>query len=312
MAQTNEKTSETIVISGGTGLIGRHLVPQLSACGYRVILLSRKSAPSSDPGHIHWDPEHNIIDPARLESADYIIHLAGEPIAGKRWTRRQKEKIRNSRLQGTTLLLESIRWCVNKPRAFISASAVGYYGAASTSHLFSESDPPARDFLADVCREWEDAANEVEKLGVRTVKIRTGVVLSNTGGALEKMARPVRLGLGAILGKGDQHIPWVHIRDLCSIYVKAVKDVEMRGAYNAVAPQHVTNKEFMLSLARVLEKPIWLPALPASLLKLRFGEQANVLLKGSRISSEKITAAAYSFQFPTLEEALRDLLHKAR
>ena len=284
---------ETVLISGGTGLVGSHLSKMLRAKGYEVAVLSR-----SDPESVQ-----------AVETADYIIHLAGANIGARRWTARRKQQILDSRVKTAELILEHVA-ASKKPKlkAFISASATGYYGAVTTNKIFTEDDPAAPDFLGETCRLWEAAADRFPSLGARTVKIRTGVVLTDRGGALDKMSLPVKMGVGSAIGSGRQYLPWIHIDDLCGIYIKSVEDAGMEGAYNAVAPDHQTNHEFTQTLARVLKRPFWFPPVPAFVMKLLFGQMSDILLEGSRVSSDKIRSEGYQFLFPGLEEALKDLL----
>lgn len=284
---------ETVLISGGTGLVGSHLSKKLRTKGYEVAILSR-----SDPNSAQ-----------AIETADYIIHLAGANIGAKRWTARRKQQILDSRVKTTELMFEQVA-ASEKPKlkAFISASATGYYGAVTMDKIFTENDPAAPDFLGETCRLWETAADRFRSLGARTVRIRTGVVLTGRGGALAKMSMPVKLGIGSAIGSGRQYLPWIHIDDLCGIYIKAVEDAGMEGAYNAVAPDHRTNLDFTQTLARVLKKPFWFPSVPAFAMKLLFGQMSDILLEGSRVSSGKISRAGYQFLFPELEAALKDLL----
>lgn len=195
-------------------------------------------------------------------------------------------------------------------KAFISASAIGYYGSESSEKIFSEDDSPTKDFLGSTCEKWENSTKLFKEKEIRTVLIRTGVVLTSNGGALAKIKTPVDLGIASALGDGKQFLPWIHIDDLCNIYIKAIEDIEMTGPYNAVAPDHKTNKEFTHVLARVLKKPFWFPNVPAFTMKLIFGELSKILLEGSRVSSNKIRTAGYKFLFPKLEDALNDLLIK--
>lgn len=206
------------------------------------------------------------------------------------------------------MIFEKLKENTNQVKAFISASAIGYYGAISTEKVFSENDQPANDFLGETCRQWEQSADRFEELGIRVVKIRTGLVLAKHGGALAKMITPIKLGIGSAIGNGRQYLPWVHIEDLCDIYIKAIEDIQINGAYNAVAPDHKTNRDFAETLAHVLKKPLWFPNIPAILMKIIFGKMSVMLLKGSRVSSEKITNAGYKFKFPHIKEALVNLL----
>jgi hypothetical protein len=305
-----------ILISGGSGLIGKRLTKMLRDKGYDVSILSRKS-PDKKPGKnsegiriYEWDIEKQYVDPEAIHTADYIVHLAGENLMDKRWTEHQKKRIIDSRVKTADLLFRKISESQGKLKAFISASAVGYYGSVTSEHIFTENDPPNADFMGTVCREWEEAADQFSAPGIRVVKIRTSPVFAKEGGILRKLSLPVKLGIGAALGTGKQYFPWIHIDDLCSIYVKAIEDAEMKGAYNAAAPEHLTNKELMRTMAKVLHKPFWVPNIPGFLVKLFLGEMGDASLKGSRVSSKKIEAAGYRFLFPGAEESLRDALGK--
>lgn len=300
----------TILISGGSGLIGRHLCKKLKEKGYNVAILSRTKQPNnnSDIQIYTWNLDKKEIEKKALETADYIIHLAGANIWDKRWTTKRKQLIIDSRVKTGQLIFDKIKENKHKLKAFISASAVGYYGAITSDKIFSETDPPADDFLGETCRQWEQSADRFEELGVRTVKIRTAPVLTKQGGALAKMITPVKMGIGSAIGNGKQYLPWIHINDLCGIYIKAIEDMQMNGAYNAVAPDHRANEDFIRTLARVLKKPFWFPNIPAIAMKIIFGRMSEVVLKGSRVSSDKIRKAGYIFQFPDLENALTDLV----
>jgi uncharacterized protein len=298
---------DRVLISGGTGLIGKHLTAKLKEKGYNVALLSRNTGQKTGLQLYHWDPGKSEIDSGAISDADFIIHLAGANIGERRWTRERRKLILESRVKSGDLLLRSVTANNNKLKAFISASAVGYYGAITSDKIFYEEDPPSSDFLGETCLKWEQSADRFEEKGIRTIKIRTGVVLSSHGGALAKMIIPVKMGVGSAIGNGEQYMTWIHVEDLCNIYVKAIEDVKMRGAYNAAAPDHRTNKEFTKSLAQALRKPFWFPNIPAFALKILFGEMSDILLKGSRVSSEKLISEGYSFKFPDLENALNNL-----
>ncbi len=301
---------ETVLITGGTGLVGRNLSKSLKEKGYRVSILARKKLVVPGVLTYHWDVDRKEIEEGAIETADVIIHLAGANIGEKRWTAKRRRLISDSRTLSGELIFEKVSVSAHKPKVFISASAVGYYGAVTNKRIYSEEDPPQNDFVGNVCKSWEKAADKFETLGIRTVKIRTGVVLSKKGGALAKMSIPARMGIGSAMGSGKQYMPWIHIDDLCRIYVKAVGDVQMRGAFNAVAPEHTTNKDFMAKLSRALNRPFWFPGIPSFVLKLIFGKMSSMFLKGSRISSKKITQAGFQFKFPGLESALADIIKK--
>jgi len=299
-----------ILITGGTGLIGTHLGRKLQEQGHQVSLLSRSRGHGGPFAVYHWDPDRGELDEKALDQTDFIIHLAGVNIGGKRWSPERKQQILDSRVKSADLLYRAIEHSDRKPQAFISASAIGYYGAVTSETIFGESAPAHPDFLGRTCRVWEEAADRFEAMGIRTVKIRIGIVLAKHGGALSKLSLPVRLAVGAPIGSGLQYMPWIHIEDLCGIYMKAIEDPHMTGAYNAVAPEHLTNRELTKIIARVLKRPLWLPPIPAGIMKLLFGEMSAMLLHGSRVSSEKIRAAGYTFQYPDAATALGQLLAK--
>lgn len=305
---SNNKPS--ILITGGTGLVGTELCKKFAERGYRVACLLRSK--TKIPGIISysWDLGKGEIDREAIETADYIIHLAGANIGEKRWTAERKKLILDSRIKTAELIFAKCQEVKHNVKAFISASAVGYYGAITSERVFAEVDPPSNDFLGEVCRKWEESADNFKKLNIRSVQIRSGVVLTKRGGILSKLKIPVQMGIGSALGSGNQYLPWIHIDDLCGIYVKAVEDVHMQGAYNAVAPEHVTNKGIVEVLARVLKKPLWLPNVPTFILKLAFGEMSDILLKGSKASANKIIDDGYVFVYPDLKNALINLLRK--
>jgi uncharacterized protein (TIGR01777 family) len=298
---------ETVIITGGSGLIGKQLCRKLKEAGYNVALLSRKSSHNIDFAAFSWDPEKNEIDQNAISSADYIIHLAGAGIGDKRWTKKRRKIISDSRIKTGELIFKEVQKSGKKLKAFISASGIGYYGTITSDKIFTETDQPANDFLGEICRRWEQMADRFEESGIRTVKIRTGVVLSGSGGALGRIIPIVRMGIGSPLGSGKQYMPWIHIEDLCNIYVKAIEDKSLKGPYNAVSPEHITNKDLMRALTKVLRKPFFFPAVPSLTIKILFGKMSGILLDGSRVSADKIISAGYNFEFPDLESALENL-----
>ncbi|MEZ5198073.1 MAG: TIGR01777 family oxidoreductase [Bacteroidales bacterium] len=298
---------KSILITGGNGLIGKTLSRKLVEKGYRVSILSRSHQDITGIKSYTWNWEKQEIEKGAVENADIIIHLAGENVGTGRWTKTRKKQIIESRVKTAGLLLEQIKKTGKKPEAFISSSATGYYGSVTTNKIFSEEDSPANDFLGKVCQSWERASDEFQTMGIRTVKIRSGVVLSSKGGALPKMAGPIKSGFGAGLGNGKQYILWIHMDDLCEIYIKAIEDNTMKGAYNAVASSHITNKELTMQIAGVLKKPLWLPNVPAFIMKVMFGEMSRIILEGSRISNEKLLNTGFRFQYPEIEKALEDI-----
>ncbi len=293
-----------ILITGGSGLIGRHLRSKLEEKGYETAVLSRKKNSERDTKTHFWDPGNRVIEEGVIEKADYIIHLAGANISEKRWTKRIKQEILDSRVETAKFLFSKVSESKTRPRAFISASAVNYYGTLTSDKIFEEDDPPSENFLGTICQKWEQSALKFEELGMRTVILRTGVVISPAGGALKKMALPVKLGLGAPIGSGRQYFPWIHIEDLCNIFIKAIEDSKIEGAYNAVAPGHITNRDVMKALADAYNRPFWAPNVPAFVMKLLFGEMADILLTGSRISAARIMEAGYEFRYTAFRDAI--------
>lgn len=296
----------SILVTGGTGFIGNHLCNLLRSKGYNVLILSRNK--TNSPNTFYWNISENYIDPKAIELADYIVHLTGAGIADKRWTKKRKEELIDSRVKSTNLLFNKIKEFNPTLKGFISASGIGFYGAVTSSKIYSEKDSVGTDFLAEVCKVWESASSQFKSLNIRTVIFRTGIVLSKKGGAFEKMSQPIKLGFGSPIGTGNQYIPWIHIDDLCNMYVEAIENNELNGIYNAVAPEHITNKELTKKIANSLHKKIWLPHVPDFILRLIFGEMALILLEGSRISSNKIEKTGFQFKFPTIQKALQELI----
>lgn len=300
---------EKVLITGGDGLVGRHLTNKLLANGYEVAVLSRAQKQSKEISYYTWSVEQQTIDPRALENVTYIIHLAGAGIADKNWTKQRKREIISSRVDSAKLLYDQLPEN-HHVKAIISASGAGYYGAVTSDQIFTEEDESANDFLGDVCVQWEAAIDTFEKKNIRTVKLRTGLVLASSGGGLEKMVKPFKLGAGAAIGSGKQYLPWIHIDDLCEMYLFALQNDTVKGAYNAVAPNHITNREFSHALAKTLGKKLWMPNVPAVLLKLYLGEMANLLLEGSRVSSQKIQDQGFKFHYTEIEKALENSLKK--
>jgi uncharacterized protein len=298
----------SVLVSGGTGLIGRHLCKKLIELGYKVSILSRSSYSKTGIQTYLWNPHKQIIDREAILNADCIIHLAGDNIGSKRWTTAQKKKIFESRVNSADFLFNQFKKSGKKIESFISASAVGYYGIKTSDHIYTENDLPGDDFLAKTCIRWEESAKQFELLGARSVIIRTGVVLSGEGGVLEKTLLPFKLGLGATIGSGNQYMPWIHMDDLIGIYVKAVSDRQMAGEYNAVAPEITTHRQFVHELARSMGRKIRLPSIPAFIIKLALGEMSVIVTEGSRVSPKKILEQKYIFIYPTLEKALKSLI----
>ena len=294
-----------ILISGASGLIGSALKTALRERGDRVLSLTRRNA--RNDSEITWDPSSDTLDPTRLTNIDGVIHLAGENIASRRWSTAQKARIRDSRVRGTTLLAQTLASISPLPKVFISASAIGYYGNRKDEILTEESQP-GEGFLPDVSIAWENAAKLATEAGIRTVHPRIGVVLSPDGGALGKMLVPFKLGLGGIIGSGNQYMSWITLDDLISLFLFAIDDKSISGAINTVSPTPVTNREFTKTLGRVLSRPTIFP-LPAFAAKLALGEMADALLLAStRVTSSRLENTNFSFAHPHLEPALRHLL----
>ncbi len=295
-----------VLVSGGTGFIGRHLVKVLLEEGHEVSLLSRSEAsPIAGAGVSRWDPMREYIDASALEGVDAVVHLAGDSIAGGPWTAKKRRSIRESRLLSTRLLVDTFAKAKHRPRVFVCASGAGYYGDSGEDWVDEEA-APGKDFLSGVCREWENEAQRAEALGVRVVRVRTGTVLGQ-GGFLAPMKWPFRLGLGAVWGDGRQYMSWIHIHDLAGIYRHAILTDRLKGAVNAGSPNPVTNRAFSRALASTFHRPLLfrVPAFVVSLLVRDFGRE--LLLAGQRMRADKIRDAGFSFRFENIAEALDDI-----
>ena len=299
---------ENVLITGGSGLVGKYLTSLLLSEGYNVFHLSRTENQFGKVRVYRWSPGKGIIDPQIFAGIDYVVHLAGANIGEKRWTKKRKKEIVTSRVESACLLHKTIIENKIPLKAFISASAIGYYGSVTSDKIFNEEDPPGTDFLGTTCRLWEEGADLFQSSGIRTVKIRTAVVLERSDSALSKMMMPAKFGFLVQTGNGRQYMPWIHIADLCNIYLKAIQDQKISGAYNAVSPQHITHKEFVKTLAQVMGKPVFPIPVPGFILRAVMGEMSDVVLKGSRISSEKIILAGYEFVYPKADKALEEVL----
>lgn len=344
-------TMPNILITGGTGLIGTALSRMLLEKGYDVTLLSRKGSLSSgtsqsspmsafpaaspDPSSsqagsprpspfpstssaspvlriAHWDPRTLTIDDEAIRQANYIIHLAGAGVADKRWSKKRKKEIVESRTTTSALLVKALQEIPNKVEAVISASAIGWYGpdpAIPNLNPFEETAPADTDFLGETCRLWENSIAPVTAMGKRLVILRTGIVLSREGGALKEFKKPVKMGVAAILGSGKQIVSWIHMEDLCRLYIQAIQQREWTGIYNAVAPQHVNNKSLTLELAGRLKGKYFVPVfIPSFLLKIVLGEMSIEVLKSTTVSTKKTRIAGFQFLYPSIQSALAELL----
>jgi len=294
-----------VLVSGSTGLVGRALLREFEDEGHTVVRLVRR--PALHPGECAWDPEKGTIDEASLEGFDAVVHLAGENIASGRWTAARKARIRDSRVKGTALLSGALATCAKKPEVLVSASAIGYYANRGEEEV-NEDSPPGMGFLAEVCQNWEAAAQAARLAGIRVVHPRIGIVLSDQGGALAKMLPPFRLGLGGPFGAGRNYMSWVALDDLAGIVRFAIAHKNLSGPVNAVSPRPVSNFEFSRTLAKVLRRPAWL-SVPAPLVRVGLGEMGQaLLLDGAKILPGRLTENGYSFQYPDLESALRSLI----
>jgi len=296
-----------ILITGASGLVGSALIPLLTTAGHQITRLVR-SPPRSEQ-EIQWDPQTGMRNFARLEGLDAVIHLAGESIAAGRWTEEQKRRIRDSRVTGTQTLCTALTQLALPPKVLISASALGYYGDRGEEILY-EGSPPGRGFLPEVCIAWEEATKPAEKSGIRVVLLRIGIVLSPTGGALAKMLLPFKLGLGGVVGSGQQYMSWIALDDVIGAIAHALTTEALWGPVNCVAPNPVTNREFTKTLGHVLNRPTLFPV-PAFVLRLTLGEMANdLLLSGARLEPRRLLETQYRFHYPQLEGALRYVLGK--
>ena len=285
-----------VLLTGGTGFIGGRLRTRLEGTGHRVTVVSRGSS-----GDVTWEP--GAVSTA-VQASDAVIHLAGENVFARRWNARQKQTLRASRIDTTRLLAEAV--ADHTPRVFITASAVGYYGT-SAERRFVASDGPGDDFLARLCVDWEAARQPAMDAGVRTATVRIGVVQDLGDGALQKMLLPFKLGLGGPVGHGRQWVSWIHMEDLLAMLVWLLENEHTAGEYNGTAPTPVTNRELSTTLGRVLHRPAIAP-LPGLVLRLMLGEVAELVIGGQHVTPNRAVTEGFSFRFPTLEPALRDLL----
>ncbi len=298
-----------ILVTGGTGLIGQNLTVLLQSVGHEVAYLSRNKQESRYKVKLFgWDIERKKIDPEAILWADQIVHLAGESVGGGRWTKSKKEAILASRVNSTRLLFNALKEQRHHVNTVVSASAIGAYGSDLSQDWIREDAPFGTDFLARVVHRWERETDAIGALGIRTVNIRVGIVLSSRGGALAKMTLPVKYGLGAAIGTGTQMMSWIHINDLAGMFAMALDNNKWQGVFNGVSPNVVSNKDFTKALAKSLKKPLLLPNVPGVVLKVLLGEMSELILGGQRISSGKILAAGYRFSYPALDQALNNLL----
>lgn len=291
-------------------MLGTRLTTLLQQKGYKVAHLSRSRSSVEGVKTFVWDPDKHFIEPGAVESAHFIVHLAGASVADHRWSKEYKQTILKSRTESTRLLYEELKSSGYLPQAFISASGINYYGNDNGAHWLYESSPAGTEFLASVCKAWESEAGKVARLGVRQLTFRIGVVLSTEGGALPQLQLPVKLGLAAPVGSGKQYMSWIHIDDLCALFIKAMEGESMEGVYNAVAPEPEANERFMRHLADVMHRPYFAPRVPAIAIKLAMGERAGLVLGSLRVAADKILKEGFHFEYPNLRSALNNLLDK--
>lgn len=300
---------KTILITGGTGLIGRYLIKSLSKDSNTIYVLTRsESRFENNVNFINWDPDSQRLDLSNIPAVDYIINLAGASIDGSRWTNSYKRKILESRLNSTSLLFKEIKKLKQKPSLYIGASATGFY-KKNTKVAQVEEDYKGSDFLSDVVAKWEKESNNFMKYGIRTVLLRIGLVLSKDGGVLKKLYPIFKLFLGVPIGSGRQTISWIHIKDLVDFIHQSIGDNKISGTYNLTAPEVITNYKFTEELALVWKRPVF-PKIfkaPSLIVKLLFGEQSSLVLNGLNVSSNKIESTSFKFSFTNIKSALKDI-----
>ena len=304
---------QTILITGGTGMVGQSLTNFLLAKGYQVIVLTRQKKQSSRAhfSFAQWDLNKSWIDPAAIAAADYIIHLAGEGVADKRWTAARKKAILDSRVNSSALLVKALKENPNKVKAIVAASAIGWYGPdneKSKQSGFVETDVVDSSFLGDTCRQWEESMHPVKALGIRLVTIRIGIVFNKMGGALAEFMKPAKLGAAAILGDGQQMVSWIHQQDLNRLMLFALEQEQVEGVYNAVAPDPVNNAILTKAIASRFHTWAIPFNVPSFILKVMLGEMSVEVLKSAKVSASKIIAAGFKFDYASMDEALDDLL----
>lgn len=294
----------TVLLAGGTGLIGSRLADMLREQDYSVRILSRY--PKGD-GQFFWNPADGALDTAALQGVDYVINLAGAGIAEKRWTAARKRLLIESRVQSARTLRDAFERAGLLPDAYLSASAIGYYGNSGERWMRETDEPVDNDFMVECCRQWESAADEVAALGIRTAKLRVGIVLAKQGGALAEFVKPVRFGIGGYFADGQAWYSWIHLDDVCRFYIWALENPGIHGVYNVVAPHPARNKDFVKTIAQAMHRPVLLAPAPALVMRLALGEMASAVLNSNRISVEKASHAGFHFLYPDLKNALEHI-----
>ena len=299
----------TILITGGTGLVGKEIVKHLLAKNYRIIILTRDPAVRTENDGIEyafWDPAKEIIDAEAVKKADAIIHLAGAGVMDKKWTDAYKKEIIESRTKSSELLIDTLRKNIHHVKVWVSASAIGWYGPDMIpGYAFTEEDKADPTFLGEVCRLWEESSKPAESLGIRVCRLRIGIVLAGKGGAYPQLRAPLKFGIASILGNGNQVVSWIQIDDLCRAFIFALENASMKGSYNAVAPDPVTNKMLTLVIAKKVKGKFFLPLhVPALILKLMLGSRSIEILKSTRVSARKIITQGFTFLYPGINTAI--------
>jgi hypothetical protein len=303
----------TILITGGTGMVGTALTKALVATGHRVRILTRdpsKSKASPGISYYAWNPAAQTMDTAAVEGADAIVHLAGANVAEGRWTDKRKKEIVDSRVQSGQLLVKTVKEASNNIKTIISASAIGWYGPdpqVPNPRPFREGDPPDAAFLGATCRQWEEAIETVTQLGKRLVIYRIGIVLSREGGAYTEFRKPLRFGLATVLGNGAQMISWIHIDDMVRLLIEALENDSLSGIYNAVADSPVSNRHLVKTIATIKGSFYITAPVPAAALKIALGEMSVEVLKSATVSNEKIRSAGFAVGYPTIDKAVAQL-----
>ena len=302
----------TILITGGTGLVGKSIVKQLLQKDYEVIILTRKLTDipqQSKVSYALWNVKEGTIDTEALKKADAIFHLAGAGVMDKKWDEAYKKEIEESRTKSSALLIDTLQKIDHKVKVIISASAIGWYGEDKKSnHYFTENEKADEAFLGVVCKKWEQSIEAAEALGIRVCKLRTGIVLSDDGGAYKEFKAPLKLGVASILGNGKQMVSWIHIDDLCRQYIFSLENDSMSGSYNAVAPVPVSNETLTLEIAKNIKGKFYIPIhVPTFVLKIMMGIRSIEILKSATVSCEKIKEAGFTFLYPSIESAVGEI-----
>jgi uncharacterized protein (TIGR01777 family) len=303
----------TVLITGGTGMVGTSLTQLLLNKGYQVIVLTRQPRVSNVPNLTYavWDIDKGYIDPSAIQNADKIVHLAGAGVADKRWSKKRKQEILDSRVKSGELLVKYLTENSHQVKTVVAASAIGWYGpdtAQSLMNGFVETDPVDVAYLGATCKSWEESVKPIEALGIRLVTLRIGIVLNKKGGALAEFIKPAQFGMATIFGNGKQMVSWIHHHDLCKMMIHGIETASIKGVYNAVSPEPISNKDLIIAIAKKL-RGFYLPIpVPAFVLKIMLGEMSIEILKSAKVSSKKIQGAGFNFDYPTLHSALNDLL----